>query len=100
LEKYFSITGTNMDDLKNQVKKNSENEVKAQLVIEAVGKEEKIEAEENEVEAKIAELAENYKKSPEELKELFKEDDYAYVKSQIIYNKTIDFLVKNAVLKK
>ena len=96
LEQYLSMIGSSMEDMRSQFAANSEKEVKAQLVIEEISKKEEIKETEEEIEKKIEELAKNYKKEPEELKKMFSEDDLNYLKDQIIYEKTIDFIVENA----
>lgn len=98
LDQYLSMIGQTRDDMRKQFAENSEKEVRAQLTIEAVSKAEAIEATEEELDAKIAEVAENYKKTAEEMKKMLNDDDYAYLKDQIVYEKTIAFLVKNAKL--
>lgn len=98
LDQYLAMIGQTRDDMKKQFAENSEKEVRAQLTIEAISKAEAIEATEEEMDAKIAEMAESYKKTVEEMKKMFTDEDYAYFKDQIVYEKTIDFLVKNAKL--
>ncbi len=98
LDQYLAMIGQTRDDMKKQFAENSEKEVRAQLTIEAISKAEAIEATEEEMDAKIAEMAENYKKTVEEMKKMFTDEDYAYFKDQIVYEKTIAFLVKNAKL--
>ena len=97
LEQYFSITGTSIEDFKAQNKERAMKEVKAQLVIEAVGKAEDIKASQEDIEAKLVELAELYKKEADEIRELFKADDYSYLKEQIVVTKTIDFLIDSTL---
>lgn len=98
LDQYLAMIGQTRDDMKKQFAENSEKEVRAQLTIEAISKAEAIEATEEEMDAKIAEMAESYKKTVEEMKNMFTDEDYAYFKDQIVYEKTIAFLVKNAKL--
>lgn len=96
LEQYLPMIGSSMEDMRAQFAENSEKEVRAQLTIEAIGKAEAIEATEEELDEKIKELAENYKKDPEEIKGMLQENDYDYMKDQIIYEKAINFIVENA----
>lgn len=98
LDQYLSMVGQTRDDMKKQFAESSEKEVRAQLTIEAISKAESIEATEEEIDAKVAEMAESYKKTVEEMKKMFTDEDYAYFKDQIVYEKTIAFLVKNAKL--
>lgn len=98
LDQYLEMIGQTRADLRAQFAENAEKQVRTQLTIEAISKAESIEATEEEVDAKIAELAESYKKTAEEMKKMLNEDDYAFLKDQIVYEKTIAFLVKNAKL--
>ncbi len=96
LEQYLSMMGSNLEEMRSRFAENSEKQVRAQLTIEAIGKAEGIESDEDSVNAKIEELAKNYKKEPEEIKNMLKEEDYSYMNEQIIYEKTIKFIVDNA----
>ena len=98
LDQYLEMIGQTRADLRAQFAENAEKQVRTQLTIEAISKAESIEATEEEVDAKIAELAESYKQTAEEMKKMLNEDDYAFLKDQIVYEKTIAFLVKNAKL--
>ncbi|WP_225047168.1 trigger factor [Lacticaseibacillus kribbianus] len=57
---YFQLTGTSEDDLKKQFAANAETRVKTNLVLEAIVAEEKLDASEDEVNAEIKDLAEEY----------------------------------------
>ena len=77
--------------------KKAENAVKSRLVLEAVGKEAEIEVTEEEISAKIKEMAESYGRKEEDVKdnpELVK-----YVGDNLKVEKTINFLVENAKIK-
>ena len=94
LEQYISMLNTTMEDFRNNFAENSEKEVKAQLVIEEISKVEKIECTQEDKESKIAEIAVSYKKEPDEIKGMLREEDYEYICDQVIYKKTIDLLVE------
>ena len=72
--------------------------IKARLALEAIIKEEKIEAKEEEVKEKIAEMAKNYGKKPEELENNQNIKDY--IEQGIKNEKAIDLLVENSKTKK
>lgn len=96
LDQYIKITNTDIEELKNQFRESSENEVKAQLVIEAIGKAEDIVATDDEFNERVAEFGKQYNKDADEMMKLFRDEDIEYIKSQLVYEKTIDFLVENA----
>ena len=66
-------------------------------VVEAIKNAEKIEATEEEIKAKMEEMAENYGKKVEELSE--NENLKKYIKDGIEAEKTIEFIVENAKIK-
>ncbi len=97
LEQYLQMMNKTMEDFRNENKEQAERSVKSRLVLEAVGKDAAIEVTDEEVSSKIKEMAENYGKKEDEVKdnpELVK-----YVKDNLKVEKTINFLVENAKIK-
>ena len=97
LEQYLSMMNKTMEDFRKENREQAENAVKSRLVLEAVEKDAKIEVTEEEISSKIKEMAENYGRKEEEVKdnpELVK-----YVGYSLKTEKTIDFLVENAKMK-
>ena len=84
-----------MSEFRDQFKEDAEKIAKAELVIEAVSKVEKIEASEEEVETELEEMAKQYNQKIEDLKKRFSEDDLDFIKMGITKRKTVDFLVEN-----
>ena len=97
LEQYLKMMNKTMADFRNENKEQAEKSVKSRLVLEAVGKDAAIEVSDEEVSDKIKEMAKNYGRKEEDVKdnpELIK-----YVKDNLKVEKTIDFLVENAKTK-
>ena len=97
LEQYLKMMNKTMEDFRKENREQAENAVKSRLVLEAVEKDAKIEVTEEEISAKIKEMAENYGRKEEEVKdnpELVK-----YVGDSLKTEKTINFLVENAKIK-
>lgn len=97
IDQYLKMMNKTMDEFRAEYKEQAEKAVKSRLVLEAVGKEAGIEVKEEEISAKIKEMAENYGRKEEEVKdnpELVK-----YVGDSLKTEKTIDFLVENAKIK-
>ena len=97
IDQYLKMMNKTMDEFRTEYKEQAETAVKSRLVLEAVGKEAGIEVKEEEISAKIKEMAENYGRKEEEVKdnpELVK-----YVGDSLKTEKTIDFLVENAKIK-
>ena len=97
IDQYLKMMNKTMEEFRSEYKEQAETAVKSRLVLEAVGKEAGIEVKEEEISAKIKEMAENYGRKEEEVKdnlELVK-----YVGESLKTEKTIDFLVENAKIK-
>ena len=61
-EMYFQITGTKQEDLQKQFAADAENRVKTSLVLEAIVEAEKIEPSQDDIDAEIKDLAQQYGK--------------------------------------
>ncbi len=96
LEKYLQFTNGKLDDLKEQMKPNAEKKVKAELVLEAIGKKEGIEATDEELDKEIEKLAEQYDQKLDKFKKTIRDNELDYIKTDIIRRKTVDFLIDNA----
>ena len=97
LEDYCKYTGTDLEALRESYRTEAESRVKMQLVIEAVGKAEQIACTDEELEAEIAEYAEQNGTDVESFKAQLKEDDYDYLRDRKVAEKTIQLIVDNAV---
>ena len=97
LDMYLQMIGKTKEEFRKEYEDQAKDAVKSRLVIEAVAKEEKIEADDKEVDEKIKEMAENYGKTEDELKS--NESLRNYLKENLKTEKTIKFIVKNAKIK-
>ena len=97
LEMYMKYTGMNMDALKASLRDGAEKQVKLMLAVEKIAELEGIEATDEEVEAKYAEMAEMYKMDAEQLKKIIPADD---VKTDVRNGKAVQLVVDNAVAEK
>lgn len=94
LEKYLERSGETMESWEKKARKAAESRVKGSLVLQNLALAEKITVPEEEVNAKIAELREVYKKSPEALKSLKDPNVKGDIQNRMIIEKTLDYLVK------
>ena len=69
MEQYLKMSGRTEEEIKKEYEPQAIEAIKSRLVLEAIKKAEKIEATEKEIEEKIEEMAKNYGKSADELKE-------------------------------
>lgn len=97
LEDYLKMVGGSMDQLRKEYREPAEKTVRAQLVVEAVKKAEGIGASEEQIEAELKRRAESAKKDIEEFKKEIKEEELNYIKEDLAYDNTVNFLVENAV---
>ena len=97
LEQYFKMMNKTEEEVKKEYEPQAIDAIKSRLALEAVVKAEKITVEDKEIEEKLEEMAKNYGKTADELKQ--NENVKNYIKSGIEAEKAVDFLVKNAKMK-
>ena len=95
-EQLLSFQGTNLEEFKKQVRESAAKKVLEEVVIYKISEVEKIEATEEEMEKKYAELADLYHQDLDKIKEQISKENLA---GYIVNLKTIDFLKANAVIK-
>jgi trigger factor len=96
IDKYLELTNSTIDDFKEQVKPVAEKKVKADLVLDAIAKIEKLEVSDEDLDNELERLAEEYNKEDvEKFKEDMKKGDLEHLKTGIMRDKTIELLVKN-----
>ena len=99
LDQYLQMMGKTKEEMEKEYEPQAIDAIKSRLAIEAIIKEEKIEATDKEVEEKLNEMAKNYGKENDE-QFLKNENVKKYLKEALANEKTIDFLVENAKFKK
>lgn len=96
LEQYMEFTGSSAEKMRDYMKANAESKVKADLVLEEIGKAENIEATEEEVKEKALELAKMYSASEhEKMAEMLLKSQKTMIEKDIIIEKTIKVLTDN-----
>ncbi|MBQ7740144.1 MAG: trigger factor [Eubacterium sp.] len=93
LNTYLQYLGQTIEQFKEQFKEGAAKQVKVALALEAIAKAENIEATDEEIEAEINKLAEQYKMEADQIKAAVSE---AQLKQDIVTKKAIDFVVDNA----
>ncbi len=93
LEDFIEAAGKKFEDWEKEARQVAEERVKASLVLQILAREQGIEAAEDEVNAKIAELKDIYQKSKEALENLKKPEVRQDIKNRLVIDKTLDFLV-------
>ena len=96
-EQYLQMTGSTLDQMKEQVRPNAENIVKEQLVLEAIADAEALKATDEQVEDRLKAMAAQYGgEYKEEMMKNITDEDKEYITSQMKPELAINFLVANA----
>ena len=98
LDQYLSMINKTESEFRKEYEPQAIEAIKSRLALEAIIKNEKIEATEEEVKNKIEEMAKNYGRKAEDLEN--NENIKDYIKQGIENEKAIDFLVDNSKVKK
>ena len=98
MEQYLKMMNKTEAQFKKEYEPQALEAIKSRLALEVVINSEKIEATDEEIKAKIEEMAKNYGKEPKELEENSNVRDY--IKNGIENEKAMEFLVLNAKEKK
>ncbi len=93
-EQFLERAGENTESWEKEAKKVATLRVKASLALQTLAMQEKITVSDDDVNAKLAELREVYKKSPDALKQLKNPNVKMDIKNRLIIEKTLDSLVK------
>lgn len=100
LEQYLTITGSSMEDIQEQLRPMAIKRATADLVLEAIAKEENIEVTEEDIDKELAKMAERY--NEEEGKKFIqdmKKRDLSFLNAGISNSKVIDMLLENVKFK-
>lgn len=95
-QEYLERSEKSVDDLKEEFRPEAEARVKTELVLKAIAKREGIAVERDEVEAKIDELVAGERDPREARKRLSDPDRRAAIRTSLLLERTVDFLVENA----
>jgi len=96
MQQYLQYTGNTEEKMLEQVKPQAEERIKSRLVLEAVAKAESIEASEEEVNAELQKMADQYKMELDKIKEILGESQIKQLKSDLEVQKAAEFIVENA----
>ncbi len=89
-EQYLEYTGGSLDDFKEQSRERAEKDVKVSLAIEAIAKAEEITVSDEDIDAEIKKIAEQYKMEEDKVRAIINAEQ---VKESLLPRKVIDFLV-------
>ncbi|QWC00634.1 trigger factor [Mycoplasmatota bacterium] len=93
---YLQYMGKTVEQFKDELKGQAEKNIGQQLVIVQIGKAEDFEVKEEDINAKYDELLEQYKSQNVSMEQIKQAVPQSAIESEILFGKTIDFLVENA----
>ncbi|MGN0280247.1 MAG: trigger factor [Lachnospiraceae bacterium] len=96
MEQYFQFTGTNYQQMVEQVKPQAEERIKSRLVLEAIAKAENIEATEEDYEKELETMADVYQMELDKVKELMGEREKKNIMQDLAVRKAAEFVAENA----
>ncbi|MBF1249622.1 MAG: trigger factor [Lachnospiraceae bacterium] len=96
LDQFMEFTGTTMEQIREQMKPQAFQRVRNRVVLEAVVKAENIAATEEEINAELQKMADQYKMDIEKIKEIFNAQGLDQLKQDLAVQKAVNFLVENA----
>ena len=94
MEQYLQMIGKTVEDFKAENRESAKTSIKTRLVLEAIYNDAKLEVSEEEINAKVAELAKTYGRKEEELTS--NPELMANVKNGIQTEKSVNYIVDNA----
>ncbi len=97
IEQYYTYTGLNEEKMMEQVKEQADRRIKTRLVCEAIVNAEKIEVSEEELDAELKKLADQYGLEVDKVKNEFMDAErISEFKKDIAIQKAITFVTENA----
>ncbi|MDE6663278.1 MAG: trigger factor [Lachnospiraceae bacterium] len=96
MEQYLQFTGTNYNQMIEQVKPQAEKRIKSRLVLEAVAAAENLEVTDEEYDKEIEVMAEAYQMDVDKVKEMLGEREAKNIRKDLLVRKAADFVVENA----
>ena len=96
MEQYFQFTGTNYQQMVEQVKPQAEERIKSRLVLEAIAKAENIEVTEEDYEKELETMADVYQMELDKVKELMGEREKKNIMQDLAVRKAAEFVAEYA----
>ncbi len=96
MEQYLQLTGSNYQQMVEQVKPQAEERVRSRLVLEAVAKAENLEATEEDYEEELKTMADVYQMEVDKVRELMRERDKKGIMQDLAVRKAAEFIAENA----
>lgn len=98
LQDYLKMIGQTEEQMRASYKENAYSRVKKQLIVNKIIEEEKIDATQEEIDAKVEEQAKSVDKDVEEYRKSMDPRQLEYIKNSIIIDKLFAFLTENNIM--
>lgn len=95
-DQYLKFTGMTVDQLKEQMRPDAIDTIKNSLTLETIAKEENIEVAEEDIDARIDEMAARYYMSGDDLRKNMGDSEREQIKLELSIKKALDFVIDNA----
>jgi trigger factor len=96
LDSYLKLLGKDMADVRKQYEEKATTNIKTKLTLEAIYNEEKLEITDEDINAKLTEIAKSYGRDVEEFLKSANEQMKTYVKEELKYDKAVKFIMDSA----
>lgn len=97
MDQYMQFSGMTIDRLKEQVRPEAETRIKSSLVLENVAEAENIEVTEEDIDARLKELAESYHMEADKLKDSLGDAGRESLTRELSMTKAVDLIMENVV---
>ena len=99
LQTYMQYLGKNPDEFREEIREEAQKKVKTQMLVSAVADQEEVEISEEELDAEIAKMAQQYGMEKEKLVEMLGMQNVAMIRGDLKARKAVDIMYENAVKK-
>ncbi len=99
MDSYLKYMGENSDAFKEQLKDDAFKRVKTRMIVRAIADQEGFEVSEEEIDAELASMAQQYDLEADSLKEMLGQENINMISGDLRIKKAIDYIYDNAVIK-
>lgn len=95
LEQYMQMTGSTMDDMKDQVRDEAESGIRRNLVLNQISKEEGFEISDEDLDAELLKMAEMYQMELDQVKAYMGESDLAVIRDDLLQQRATAYIMEH-----
>ena len=95
-DQYLKFTGMTVDQLREQMRPDAVDTIKNSLTLEAIAKEQNIEITDEDIDARIDEMAASYYMNGDDLRKNMGDSEREQVKMELSIKKALDYVIDNA----